>query len=139
MDQFDRLILLAELEHEVCGLNHGREKRGVIHKACDYLVLPFGLKTKNKKKAEEKELVIPVCPECIESLRGDEWTLLYCFDCGESRWVFRETAKNSYRHHILWLLGCPECTQKFGGLYFNDDHEETESQLLSGQKLRDAA
>ncbi len=51
---------------------------------------------------------------------GGKWTLLFCLDCGTSRWVYRELAKNSYRHHILWLKGCPDCSNTFGGLYFTD-------------------
>jgi len=38
----------------------------------------------------------------------------------KSRWVLRKTAKNSFRHNILWLRGCPDCSNEFGGLYFND-------------------
>ena len=141
MDQLDRLILFAEMEHEVCGLNHGREEDEVIHKAHDYLVIPVGIQSKNKESDDstDKELVIPVCLECIKALKGDDWTLLYCFDCGESRWVFRELAKNNYRHHILWLRGCPDCSNEFGGLYFTDQPESEEHQLLSTQKIREAA
>jgi hypothetical protein len=65
-------------------------------------------------------MVIPVCRECVEALQGEEWTLLYCYECNENHWVFRKLARNQYRHHILWLKGCPDCTGEFGGLYFND-------------------
>jgi len=34
--------------------------------------------------------------------------------------MHRDLAKNRYRHHVLWLKGCPECSNEFGGLYFND-------------------
>ena len=66
------------------------------------------------------------------TLIGEEWTLLYCFECNASRWVNRELAKNSYRHHILWLRGCPECNSAFGGLYFNDaKHAALDAEMLT--------
>jgi hypothetical protein len=140
MDAFDRFALLAELEHEICGLNHGPQEKGLIHQAHDYLVLPVGLQAQQPEGEEkDKELLIPVCLECLAALSGEEWTLLYCFDCGESRWVWREIAKNSYRHHILWLQGCPECSDKFGGLYFSDELEGAEDHILVPQKIRNAA
>ena len=64
--------------------------------------------------------MVPVCAECAQALLGDEWTLLYCFECASSRWVYRQLARNHYRHHILWLRGCPDCSNQFGGLYFNE-------------------
>jgi hypothetical protein len=67
-----------------------------------------------------RELVVPVCFDCAQALLHDEWTLLYCFECSHSRWVYRPLARNNYRHHILWLRGCPDCSNEFGGLYFND-------------------
>jgi hypothetical protein len=139
MDQFDRLALLAELDHEICRLNHGRTETKALHKAHDYLAVPFGDTTKNGKNEAAQELVIPVCLECIEALQGEEWTLLFCIECGESRWVFREAAKNNYRHHVLWLKGCPECANELGGLYFNDPDENTDAHLLVINKLRCAA
>ena len=126
MDEIERIRLLADLEESYCELNHGPDTRKEDFPAVDYIVLPVGYKEDEVQDVSVRELVIPVCFECAQALMGDDWTLLYCFECGESRWVCRDLAKNSYRHHILWLRGCPDCTNVFGGLYFTDVPEQVE-------------
>ncbi len=120
MNECDKLVLLAELEGEHCHLNHGSGINTLSIPALDYIVLPIGKYQDEVVSIQKREMVIPICIECADALLGDEWTLLYCFECGANRWVYREWAKNAYRHHVLWLRGCPDCTGKFGGLYFND-------------------
>jgi hypothetical protein len=119
MDTIDAVRLLVELEGEHCGLNHGPNTRAEDYQACDFIVIPCG-DTKKEIVTPERDLVVPVCQECAQALIGEKWTLLYCFECNASRWVYRQQAKNQYRHHALWLRGCPDCANKFGGLYFND-------------------
>ncbi len=119
MNTIDTVQLLADLDGEHCGLNHGPKTRPADFPASDYIVIPFG-DTKQKEQTVARDLVVPVCLECAQALIGEEWTLLYCFECNASHWVYRPLAKNAYRHHVLWLRGCPECGNKFGGLYFND-------------------
>jgi len=119
MDTIDTVRLLAELEGEHCWLNHGPQTKQEDYPASDYIVIPFG-DAKKEIQTPDRDLVVPVCLECAQALIGDEWTLLYCFECNTSHWVNRSLAKNRYRHHILWLRGCPDCTNKFGGLYFTD-------------------
>lgn len=70
------------------------------------------------KEAVMREMTVPVHADCIDALPGSDWTLFYCFECGSSQWVSRKYAWNRYRHNILWLRGCPECSREFGGLYF---------------------
>ena len=60
------------------------------------------------------------CSDFAEALQGNEWTLFYCFECGSSQWVSRKHAKTRYRHNILWMSGCSECSEEFGGLYCTD-------------------
>lgn len=119
MDSIDVVRLLSEIEGEHCGLNHGPKTKPEDYQACDYIVIPFG-DTRADLVTPDRDLVVPVCHECALALTGEEWTLLYCFECNASRWVNRRMAKNQYRHHVLWLRGCPDCANKFGGLYFND-------------------
>lgn len=119
MNTIDTVRLLADLEGEHCGLNHGPQTSAADYPASDYIVIPFGDTTK-KVANPARQLVVPVCLECAQALIGEEWTLLYCFECNASRWVYRPLAKNDYRHHVLWLRGCPDCGNSFGGLYFND-------------------
>lgn len=120
MDSFDRVGLLAELTGEHCNLNHGPQTVPADYPACNYLVLPIGYQEDSIREVSVRELVIPVCGECSQALQEDEWTLLYCFECGSNRWVCRRLAKNSYRHHVLWLRGCPDCANIFRGLFFTD-------------------
>lgn len=119
MDTIDVVRLLSELEGEHCGLNHGPKTNPKDYQASDYIVIPFG-DARAEIVTPDRDLVVPVCRECALALVGEEWTLLYCFECNASRWVNRRMAKNKYRHHVLWLRGCPSCTNAFGGLYFND-------------------
>ena len=125
MKSHERLILLAELEHEHCHLYHGPGVDCECIRAVNYIILPIGYKKDKTNEIAKRELVIPICGECADALLGDEWTLLYCFESAQSRWVYRAWAKNRYRHHILWLRGCPDCSNKFGGLYFNDLADNT--------------
>ncbi len=120
MDEIDRLQLLANLSEEFCELNHGPDTNREDFPASNYTITPIGYTDNEIEEVTARELVIPVCHECAEALQGEEWTLLYCLECSESRWVYRQLAKNNYRHHILWLKGCPDCSYEFGGLYFND-------------------
>ncbi|MBI5559166.1 MAG: hypothetical protein HY885_16200 [Deltaproteobacteria bacterium] len=120
MNEIDRLQLLAELTREFCELNHGPNVRREDFPATDYIVMPFGYAENEMTEVAAREMVVPVCYDCATALLGNEWTLLYCFECCSSQWICRRFAKNSYQHHILWLRGCPHCTHEFGGLYFND-------------------
>lgn len=132
MDTIEKTLLLAELENSCCELNHGPGTNPNDYPASDYIVVPIGYKESDIKEVSSRELVIPVCFECAQALINNEWTLLYCFECSSNRWVARKLSKNHYRHHILWLRGCPDCTNTFGGLFFNDIPEvQSEVHFLS--------
>lgn len=140
MNAIDRVQLLAELEHDFCELNHGPATVREDFPAADYLVLPVGYQEDKDVEVVVRELVVPVCRVCIDALLGDEWTLLYCFECNSSQWICRELSKHNYRHHVLWLKGCPECAEKFGGLYFNDFPAISDStDFVSGNLSRESA
>jgi len=140
MNAIDKLYLLAELDESHCELNHGPGVDNKEYQAVDYIVLPMGYNDSEVVEVTARELVIPVCSECVQALRGEEWTLLYCFECNSSHWVYRPLAKNDYRHHLLWLRGCPDCTNEFGGLYFNDYRGiGAEAEFLNGIISRNAA
>lgn len=120
MNEIDMVQLMAELVHEHCELNHGPNTRGEDFPASDYIILPMGYSEDSIQEVCVREMVVPVCFECAKALTEEEWSLLYCIECCSSQWVCRQLSKNQYRHHILWLRGCPKCTYEFGGLYFND-------------------
>lgn len=126
MNEIDKIGLKAELFEEVCGLNHGPVSNKP--KAVDWLVLPLGQKQSEVVATQTEELVIPICAECAEEFNKleSEWVLLYCLDCNESQWVLRELSRLSWinkatmqLHKVLWLRGCPRCTNKFGGVWFS--------------------
>lgn len=120
MDTIAKLVLMAELEESHCELNHGPGTKGEDYPAADYIILPLGYRKNDGQEELDREYVVPVCFECALALTQNDWTLLYCLECSNNRWVSRKFAKNIYRHHTLWLKGCPDCINKFGGLYFND-------------------
>jgi len=136
MHEVERLALLAQLGEEFCELNHGPGTRREDFPASDYLVMPFGYKESEVCDVAVRELVVPVCHECAQALLGNEWTLLYCFECASSQWIYRPKAKMHYRHHVLWLKGCPDCGGKFGGLYFSDLEAVAAEADLLGKHIR---
>jgi len=140
MNAIDKLHLMAELGESHCELNHGPGSDNKDWPAVDYIVLPFGHRDNELIEVVGREMVIPVCGECAQALVEDEWTLLYCFECNSSHWVFRQDARNDYRHHVLWLRGCPDCTNEFGGVFFSDGGGvSVDAQVLAEMKSRDAA
>ena len=120
MDAINQLGLMAQLDNEFCELNHGPKTHQEKRPAVDYIIQPFGYNVNEIEEVAVREMIVPVCTDCAEALQGNEWTLFYCFECCSSQWVNRRYAKNRYRHNILWMRGCPECSEEFGGLYFSD-------------------
>jgi len=139
MDAIDKVRLMAELSSENCSLNHGPGTENDKISAADYLVISFGYAENDVQEVAVRDLVIPVCFDCALALKGDLWTLLYCFECANSRWICRKLAKNNYRHHILWMRGCPDCTNEFGGLYFTDVPTCGSKAVLAVNEIRVAA
>ncbi|PLX49600.1 MAG: hypothetical protein C0613_06825 [Desulfobulbaceae bacterium] len=119
IDEIDAIGLQADLAHSHCQLNHG-PRDTAPHRAVDYLILPVGRKDTEGRVSEAADLVIPICSACLAALNDEAWTLLYCLDCNQSQWILRELAKMDYRHHLIWLKGCPKCSTRFGGIFFSD-------------------
>lgn len=120
MDAVDIVELMAQLEEEHCELNHGPDSQDEKRTAVDYIVQPFGYTVNEIEDVVVREMIIPVCAECAEAVQGNEWVLFYCFECCSSHWVYKQFSKLIYRHNILWLRGCPECSETLDGLYFTD-------------------
>jgi hypothetical protein len=121
MDEVDKLVLLADLGQTPCELNHGPATKKEDFPATNYITIPMGFKENGVVENAVREMVIPICDECMKGLQSKLWTLLYCFECTSSQWIYRPLAKMAYRHDIIWLRGCPDCGGKFGGVYFNDN------------------
>lgn len=124
----EKLVLLAELANQetFCQLNHKHDPSGPNQPAADFICLPVGY---NKSKIEAvavREMVIPVCQECANSLSSqDEWILLYCLECCQSQWVNKNYSRLSYLnqklqrdHKVIWLSGCPKCTGEMKAVWF---------------------
>ena len=116
MDALDRLAILAELTEDFCELHHGANTKKEDYKAIDVVVKEF-----QNKQGEIKSLYIPICQDCMTKMHDNNYILLYCFECDATRWLPRGIAKNKYseEHNTIWLRGCPDCTGKFGGIYFD--------------------
>lgn len=122
MDGIEKLVLLSELSNsEYCQLNHGPNTIEKDYIAVDYLICPIGYKESENIQVVVKELTIPICQECVDGLNNDNWVLIYCLSCLNSQWIYKLLAKMKYPTNIVWLNGCPKCTKKFNGIYFNDE------------------
>lgn len=123
MKDTESLHLLADLADSRCELNHGPQIK-LTPQAVDYIAVPMGY---NGDTESKDTLVIPVCFECVEALTGDEWTLVYCLECNSSQWISQQLSKLDYtnrltgsHHHLISIVGCPECSGKLESLYFVD-------------------
>lgn len=97
-DELDTLILKAKLMNETCALEHEEKKE-----ATAYI----------RQKFSFFEIIIPVCKECIEKLKNDDWILLYCVECCNSKWVYKSDSNHKHLYqegeHIRWMKICPVC------------------------------
>lgn len=126
LTEAETVVIAADVAQGLCALNHGPETKAEDYPAVDAFVVPIGRQLSEVEFEEIRKLIIPVCKDCVASLHGNEWTLIYCMSCSGNHWVHRASARLRYRHHVLWLNGCQECTGKFGGLYFADQEFSVE-------------
>ena len=94
----------ADLEGMRCGLFHHKQDPAGL--AVDFLHQHFGFGGN-----ATDTLRIPVCQDCVDALLGDEWILMFCIHCNQSRWISRKWSRNAYPPglSIKWIDGCPEC------------------------------
>jgi len=112
--------MAIQLIDQTCELEHHDKEP---HQAVEWLVCPIGL-TKTQTNPEHEQLAIPICQPCADGLTDSNWALLYCINCNNSQWIYKPHARLHYSQQIHWLKGCPKCTNKFEGLYFNDPKGE---------------
>ena len=93
MNAIDKLALLASLAEESCELNHGPNTSHIHAPAVNYIVQPFGYSNGGVECVSVRDMVIPICLQCATALRGNDWTLLYCFECNSSQWISRRHAR----------------------------------------------
>lgn len=126
----EKLAIIASLaEGQKCSLNHGP---GVEPpEAINVISLPIGQKINEVESRQDYEFSIYVCQECVEELanQNSDWVLMFCLSCTENHWVCKSLSKLPYEyknqatgkdHKIIWFQGCPKCSGKFGGVYFQD-------------------
>lgn len=119
MDELDKAGLIAELVNQQCSLQH---KDQGDHPAVEYIVCPMGMKQSDIVSEVQAYHTIPICKECAESLQNDEWVLIYCYKCNESQWVYKPLSRIRYKvdQHIIWIEGCPKCSEKTRRVIHND-------------------
>ncbi len=120
MEAVDIRGLLAQLREEHCELNHGPGTRFEKRVAVDYIIQPLSYIPNDTEEIAVREMIVPVCTDCIETMQGNDWTLFYCTECCSSLWVHKKFAPHNSHHNILWMRGCAECSFEFGGLYSNE-------------------
>ena len=124
IDVYDKTELMRDLSNgqAQCDLVHGKGYTKEDTVAVDYIVLPMGVV---KDEAVTDNLVLSVCKYCVEAMYDQEWVLLVCKSCGDTRWVWRNYSKLDYRnketgqsYDIVIFEGCPTCTGAMEGIYF---------------------
>lgn len=123
----EEIHVIANLVNSHCELNHGPGIDNKDFPAVNTIIVPIGYKENDVSSVSVRNLYIPICQECQDSI-GNGWVLLYCLECCANHWVSLEKAKLNYfnqltgeNHDIIFLKGCPECSGKFGGFYCEKD------------------
>ena len=128
MKATEKLALLADLSNTFCEF--------CKNQACNYIVIPVGRAIDAVTHEATRELVVPICQECISSILSPEWLLFYCLACTSHVWCNRKFAKLEYREcdQILFFGSCPGCSDKLSGLYFlKGEHQFLEHQHSAGK------
>ncbi len=112
--------LITQLEGEFCELNHGPDTHYKKRVAVDFIVQPFGYTDNGIEDITMREMLGRVCSDCIETIQGKDWTLLFCIECCSNHWVYKKFTQYRYNHNILWMHGCPECSEKSGDQNLHD-------------------
>ena len=111
MDKAEEAAIIADLSQSICELNHGVWNCEDI-RAVEVLVIPMGHKINETEEVVVRELTIPICKECAETLYSNdkEWVLFLCTNCSSSAWKIRELLPQQYDSDILQLMRyCPYC------------------------------
>jgi len=120
MKPAEHLIVLSELVNEVCGLNHKHDPRGTPP-ATNVLVVPIGYNKNEVEAVAVRELTIPICEECAETLGQENsgFVLMICLECSSTQWISTYHSRLSYHntqtqkdHKIIFLNHCPHCAEK---------------------------
>lgn len=107
-DNINMMLAKFELTDEPCHLKHSDEDPAENHPAVDYLCQGLG----DQKTGEiTSQIRIPVCVECINALKDNDWILCYCTYCNKSQWIYRPLAKREYPdgNLVYYMDICPFC------------------------------
>jgi len=111
MDSLEKAALMAELPYTECCINHGGYLPESLQ-AVDYVVIPIGCDENNVSSVITRELVIPICGECSETLHSNDpnWVLFICINCSSSQWKLRRLLRTEYSDDIMQFMKyCPHC------------------------------
>ncbi len=123
LGEIQELIIGAHVEgHPFCDLFHEPEFES-LSPVVIYSV-PFGYHGQHSD-----DLILAICERCYSRLQDDEWMLIYCYECNNSRWIYKPDSKLNYRKDtkIIWTRGCHECPDFDGkpkAAYFTNQVQE---------------
>lgn len=112
MTEADELgIAVKIISGTECDLRHHDDEK---HLAVNTIVVPMGYKEPDGTYIQKDELVIYICEDCVRKLQSIDWSLMYCFNCCSSQWIYLPLAKRSKEHYnnINWITYCPKCFDK---------------------------
>lgn len=114
MDEIERLATLSDLYGETCHIPHGMWECE-DPTAIDVLVIPIGYEESPGIEVQKRELTIPICKDCRDTLYGNdpEWLLFVCTECGNAQWKLRVLLNNNYPSGVLQTMKCcPWCWEE---------------------------
>lgn len=110
MNPWDFLASVAELSQDYCALNHGDDGTTLEdRKAIECIVVPIGYHKSEIEAVAVRELQIPICQDCYDSILDDVWGLRYCLRCNENAWYIKELSRNSTKEKIVFSKYCGSC------------------------------
>lgn len=105
-DPAAKVTLLAGMEGLICELDHSGDPEKE-RPAVNYFMLQLRTGTL---------LSIPICEYCAYELSRSaddfEWYLVYCENCGESKWLYKDNCKNKTYDQVNFVKSCPSCVAK---------------------------
>lgn len=115
----EHYLAKANINGETCALWHLPSDPANEHPAVDYLCHQMGEILPDGTAEPDAELRIPICADCVDALLSNEWVLIYCINCGDSRWSCKALSDHDWPEdiQIAALKSCPSC-------YYGEPPEE---------------
>lgn len=105
IDEIKSLIVEIDLKtFPTCDLFHEPEFTEI--QTAYAISIPFG-----HNGHYDSDMILALCERCFSRLQDNDWMLIYCYECNQSRWINKLLSKLRYREdtQIIWTRGCHEC------------------------------